>query len=63
MSEMTRVLSCEENHDWEDFTSFNFIPMSIPDEHTLCTCVKIFKELGLMKKFKMNEDYLVMYII
>jgi hypothetical protein len=61
-TENTFVLECKADHEWENFASFDFIPMTIPIEHTVCTCLKIFNDLGIVKKFKININNLVMYI-
>lgn len=53
---MKHVLECNEPLSYKCFKDIRFDPSVVPERHTVCVCLKIFEEMGLLKTFLVKRE-------
>ncbi|KAL1139823.1 hypothetical protein AAG570_006800 [Ranatra chinensis] len=61
--ELDSVEHCTDDHNYENFTDFNTLPKSIPEEHTVCVCLKVFNEFGISAKYNIKHLKLIRFLV
>ncbi|XP_078052695.1 cGMP-dependent 3',5'-cyclic phosphodiesterase isoform X2 [Augochlora pura] len=62
-SDVQALVNCDLKTDLEDFNEFHFSPRSVPYEDMPCYTIKMFNNLGLIKRWKLKLSTLARFIL
>uniref|UniRef100_A0A0A9WTX0 3',5'-cyclic-GMP phosphodiesterase n=1 Tax=Lygus hesperus TaxID=30085 RepID=A0A0A9WTX0_LYGHE len=57
------VLYCGDLHSYDYLLEFRFQPYDVPEAHVICILMGIFDEIGFLKSLRIDETYLIRFLI